>query len=108
MFPGKGPILIEGDDLKILENGYYFLNLQVTLKTQICPCNGTRGVCMVSILKENRNILEGWINKDSCSTGLLAKAEMLSAGTKLNITINLPHNQVDEHLTHLGVIMLRI
>lgn len=65
-------------------------------------------MCMVSILKDNKEILEGWINKNSCSTGLIATAEKLSAGTKLNITINLPHNQVEEKqsLTHLGIIML--
>lgn len=110
--PGKGPISIEGDDLKVLESGYYFLNLQVTLQvTSKCPCNGTRDErCMVSILQESKEILKGWINNSSCSTGLLAKMEKLSIGTKLNITINMPHNKVDEKesLTHFGIIMLRL
>lgn len=107
----KGPILIEGDDLKVLESGYYFLTLQVTLKTPVCPCNGTVDKkCMVKISQQNREILEGWVNKNSCSTGLLAKVEKLSAGTKLNVTIKMPDNEIDEResVTHLGIIMLKL
>lgn len=65
---------------------------------------------MVKILQQNRVILEGWVNNNTCSTGHLAKVEKLSAGTKLNVTIKIPDDGIDESesLTYLDIIMLRL
>lgn len=109
--PSNGPVSDEGKDLEIMEEGYYFLNLQVTLKTcNECPCNGTRGTkCMVRLSYNDQVLLQGWINTNTCSTGLLGKVEMLSGGSKLEFTINMPNNKIDESesLTHLDIIMLK-
>lgn len=109
--PSNGPVSDEGKDLEIMEEGYYFLNLQVTLTTcNECPSNGTRGSeCMVSLSYNKQVLLEGWINTNTCSTGLLGKVEMMSGGNTLEFTINMPNNKIDESesLTHLDIIMLK-
>lgn len=95
--------------LTIQEDGYYLLNLQVTLKTTRCPCNGTRrSDCMVTVRIKDRDLLQGWINTQTCSTGLLGKVEKLSRGTKLEIEKKLNY-KIDEteSLTHLDIIMLQ-
>lgn len=108
--PSNGLVSAEGKDIGITEDGSYFLNLQVTLKTSKCPCNGTRGSeCMVSVKYKNVVLLQGWINTNTCSTGLLGKVVVLSGGDNLEFTINMPSNEIDEResLTHLDIIMLR-
>lgn len=95
--------------LTIHEDGYYLLNLQVTLKTARCPCNGTRrSDCMVTVRSPDRDLLQGWISTQTCSTGLLGKVEKLSRGTKLEIEKRLK-DKIDEteSLTHLDIIMLQ-
>lgn len=103
--------IISGDEngLTIQEDGYYLLNLQVTLKTSLCPCNGTRrSGCMVKVRDKERDLLQGRINTQTCSTGLLGKVEKLGRGTKLEIT-NILNYKIDdsESLTHLDIIMLQ-
>lgn len=95
--------------LTIKQDGYYLLNLQVTLKTTRCPCNETRQLdCMVTVKGRGRNLLQGWINTQTCSTGLLGKVEKLSRETKLEIEKKLKF-KIDEteSLTHLDIIMLQ-
>ncbi|TNM96829.1 hypothetical protein fugu_014985 [Takifugu bimaculatus] len=99
--------LIEEDTkgLKIKEAGHYFLNLQVTQKT----CNRTRGPELtVSIKYNDRKLLLGKINRQTCSTGLLAKVEALARGAILEIT-EIASEDIDdsEALTHLDIIMLQ-
>lgn len=99
-----------GQGFTIQESGYYYLNLQVTLKTTVCPCNQTRqSECMVTLTCHSclRDLLEGWINPQTCSTGLLGKVEKLSQGNTLEIT-KIPKNiDESEPLTHLDIIMLQ-
>lgn len=90
---------------KIKEAGFYFLNLQVTLKR----CNQIRGSQpMVSLKCNNRELLLGWINNQTCSTGLLGKVEAFTGGATLEIT-EMASDNIDESeaLTHLDIIMLQ-
>lgn len=103
-----GIISEDENGLTIKKDGYYLLNLQVTLKATKCPCNGTRqSDCMVTVSILDRNLLQGWISTQTCSTGLLGKVEKLSQGTKLQIKKGLK-DKIDEteSLTHLDIIML--
>lgn len=105
-----------------MEDGYYFLVLQVTLKflsyqcnreTELkcsCGCNeGKESECSVSLKRNDEVLLEGWINSNTCSTGLLGKVEALSRGTTLEFHMNMPSNEINESesLTHLDIIMLK-
>lgn len=109
----NGIFLEQKKSLKILRDGYYFLSLQVTLKTAKCSFNGSRGsedtwlVSMMLTGDTNENILlQGRINTHTCSTGLLSKAEMLTAGKELKFDITLPPGEIDYtvYRTHLDVI----
>lgn len=108
--PSNSFVLPDGYDLKIQEDGYYFLNLQVTLKTSKCPCNETRGPeCMVTLRYNNQDLLQGWINTNTCSTGLLGKVGRLSGGSTVKFITKMPKDLIDdsESLTHLNIIMLQ-
>ncbi|XP_074512551.1 tumor necrosis factor ligand superfamily member 18 [Sebastes fasciatus] len=94
----KGLISGEGG-LKILTDGYFFLNLQVTLD----KCNGS-SQDIVSLKKDDKLILLGRINVKTCSTGLLGKVEELSAGSHL--VVNLPTENINITLTHLDIIYM--
>lgn len=107
----NGVISKGGKSLEILQDGYYFLSLQVTLKK--CSFNGTRGsedsrsvsVTLTGDTKE-KILLQGRINTHTCSTGPLSKAEMLAAGKELKFDITLPPREIDDtvYRTHLDVI----
>ncbi|KAL3053608.1 uncharacterized protein LOC117493428 [Trematomus bernacchii] len=96
-----------GTVLKIKKDGYFLLNLQVTLS----PCNGTMGsLYTVSLNSSDTVILQGGINTNTCSTGLLGKVEELAANDSLEVTIK-PQNEaiisiIDDHeyLTHLDIV----
>ncbi|XP_029292775.1 uncharacterized protein LOC115011704 [Cottoperca gobio] len=97
-----------GTVLKIKEDGYFFLNLQVTLST----CNQTWGSKYTVILKsKDKVILQGWTNRNTCSTGLLGKVEELYDGDTLEVIVNRPTTDeiIDdtESLTHLDIIFLK-
>ncbi|KAM8724722.1 tumor necrosis factor ligand superfamily member 18 [Acanthopagrus schlegelii] len=113
----NGVISGEGKNLTILKDGYYFLSLQVTLKTPKCSFNGTRGSensQSVSVMltgdmtrdTTRKILLQGRISTHTCSTGLLSKAEKLTAGKKLTFNITLPPREIDDaaHRTHLDII----
>lgn len=101
----KGLVLEDEKGFRIQEAGFYFLNLQVTLKR----CNRMRGSePMVSLKCNNRDLLLGWINNQTCSTGLLGKVEVLAEGVTLEITEMASDDIEDsEALTHLDIIMLQ-
>lgn len=112
MNPRTGLVSAEGKALTIKKDGYYFLNLQVTLKTPLSsPSHETKGSkCTVSLKLNDKVLLRGWINTNASSTGLLGKVEELSAGGILEVTIDPPKTDIDEteSLTHLDIIyMLR-
>ncbi len=104
----------KGKDLQIKQDGFYFLNLQVTLntgETDKCPCNRTRGLeCMVLLRwsLSGETLLQGWINKNTCSTGLLGRVKELSGGGTLEFTINMPRDKINEtsSLTYLDIIFI--
>lgn len=113
----NGVISGEGKNLTILKDGYYFLSLQVTLKTPKCSFNGTRGsensqsvsVTLTGDMTRDTTrkiLLQGRISTHTCSTGLLSKAEKLTAGKKLTFNITLPPREIDNaaHRTHLDII----
>lgn len=64
---------------------------------------------MVRVSNGAKDLIEGWVNPNSCSTGLLGTVAYLSAGSKLSVSINMSLTQIDqaESRTHLAVIMLR-
>lgn len=64
---------------------------------------------MVRLSDGTEDLVEGWVDANSCSTGLLGTVAELSAGSKLNVFINMSLSQIDqaESRTHLSVIMLR-
>ncbi|XP_044036759.1 uncharacterized protein LOC122868655 isoform X2 [Siniperca chuatsi] len=105
--PSKGLVSEEGDVLTIKKDGYYFLNLQVTLNT---PPSGkeTNGLNhTVSLKWNNKVLLQGRINTHS--TCLLSKVQELSAGGTLVVDINLPTTATideTESLTHLDIIYM--
>lgn len=104
-YPTNGLIEEDKEGFKIEEAGYYFINLQVTQKT----CNRTRGSELtVSIKYNDRKLLLGKINTQTCSTGLLAKVEALARGAILEMT-EIASEDIDdsEALTHLDIIMLQ-
>lgn len=104
-YPNKGLIVVDEKGFRIKEAGYYFLNLQVTQKT----CNRTRGSELtVSLRYNDRELLLGTINTQTCSTGLLAKVEALARGAILEMT-EIASEGIDdrEALTHLDIIMLQ-
>lgn len=65
---------------------------------------------MVRMTCKDRVLLQGSINTNTCSTGLLGKVEMLNSGSTLEFSITVPKNEIDENesLTHLDIIMLKI
>uniref|UniRef100_A0A3B4UR32 TNF family profile domain-containing protein n=1 Tax=Seriola dumerili TaxID=41447 RepID=A0A3B4UR32_SERDU len=91
----------KGEVLTINKDGYYFLNLQVTL----CSC---KNLHTVQLQWNKKVIVHGWINTDTCSTGLLGKVEELFAGGTLEVIVN-PKMciKTSEALTHLGIIYMR-
>ncbi|KAI3359729.1 hypothetical protein L3Q82_014102, partial [Scortum barcoo] len=99
-----------GEALTIKRDGYYFLNLQVTLKTPLSSSSYQKSspeltVCLKS---KEKTILRGWINTNTNSTGLLGKVEVLPAGDTLEVTIDPPTTDIDESesLTHLDIIYM--
>lgn len=100
-------------------DGYYFLNLQVSLPYESeCKLSNNYTVSLKKrenqqgqVPQENQQgqvLLEGSINKDTCSTGILSKAEELSAGERLVVNINPPVESVEhsESKTHLDIIFM--
>ncbi|XP_067427053.1 tumor necrosis factor ligand superfamily member 18 [Thunnus thynnus] len=99
---GSGLISEEGCNLTIKRDGYFFLTLQVTLSS----CEEKKQ--MVKLKLKEKIILQGTINTNTCSTGLLGKVQGLSAGGELMVTIDPPSTSIvaDEYLTHLDVIYM--
>ncbi|XP_034395272.1 uncharacterized protein LOC117735002 [Cyclopterus lumpus] len=103
--PDKGLVSEEkgGRVLKIMRDGYFFLNLQVTLSS----CNATGGSQhTVSMKSDDDVILQGRINRYTCSTGLLGKVEELSAGSSLEVHWPTTEELINESLTHLDIIYM--
>lgn len=93
-----------------MEDGYYFINLQVKLETcTVTPPAKDIEVC----LKLNNGsdegpstLLRGWIRNDTCSTGPLLKIVSLTEGT-LEVTISQTFKiNKDESMTHLDIIYM--
>ncbi|XP_041813628.1 uncharacterized protein LOC121621283 [Chelmon rostratus] len=106
--PSNELVSEDGKDLQIKKDGYYFVYLQVTLKSSKCPCNETGGLkSPVNMTWNNDILLQGGIQTSTCSTGLLGKAQVLSGGGKL--VFQLPTCEIDEteYLTHLDIIYMR-
>lgn len=107
--PEDATIIAGTRELTIRKNGYYFITLRLTLDSK-CTCGGTPRVkCRVWLSDGTKDLLEGWVNADSCSTGLLGTVATLSAGSKLNVGTDVLLSEIDqaESRTHLAVIMLR-
>ncbi|XP_049924850.1 uncharacterized protein LOC126405247 isoform X2 [Epinephelus moara] len=93
-----------GKVLKIKRDGYYFLTLQVTLNS----CNAKALWHRVSLKAKDKDLLKGWINNNTCSTGSLAKVEELPAGSTLEVTVNktAPSETINEEESHLDIIYI--
>ncbi|XP_047199891.1 uncharacterized protein LOC124854974 isoform X2 [Hippoglossus stenolepis] len=100
--PDVRPLKATSGVLTIEEDGYYFLNLRVTLDS--CEKEYT-----VALKCDNNTLLQ--VNTKLCSTGLLGKVEELSAGGTLELTINSEPNEdihISESATHLDIIYMKI
>lgn len=93
-------------------DGYYFLNLQVTMDPSLTNCS-TANQSTVELVKiqegTKKTLLMGLINKETNTTGILSKVVECGAGAILKINIsNLLLKCVDdkEHKTHLGIIFM--
>lgn len=93
-------------------DGYYFLNLQVTMDPSCTGCS-TANRSTVELVKiqdgTKKTLLMGLINKETNTTGILSKVVECGAGAILKINIsNLLLTCVDdkEHKTHLGIIFM--
>lgn len=93
-------------------DGYYFLNLQVTMDPSLTDCS-TANQSTVELVKiqegTKKTLLMGLINKETNTTGILSKVVECGAGAILKINIsNLLFKCVDdrEHKTHLGIIFM--
>ncbi|XP_077413928.1 uncharacterized protein LOC144043813 isoform X1 [Vanacampus margaritifer] len=94
-----------GETLAVMKDGYYFLSLRVTLSS----CREAAQQATVSLKRGARVLLQSSVHADTCSTGVLAKVEELSAGEeKLQVTISSSGVNVDcaEAVTHLDVIYM--
>ncbi|KAL3986949.1 LIM domain and actin-binding protein 1 [Sarotherodon galilaeus] len=99
-----------GNGLSMNVDGYYFLNLQVTVRPG-CPITDQSNVSLVHIQddKEDQTLLEGSINKETNSTGILSKVVECGAGQKLIFNINksiLDCVDDEKHKTHLDIIFM--
>ncbi|KAA8585216.1 hypothetical protein FQN60_003910 [Etheostoma spectabile] len=86
--------------LNIKMDGYFFLSLRVTLSS----CNASQYT--VTLKTKDNVILKGWINENTCSTGLLSKVEVLSAGATLVIDLPANARTIDEENSHLDIIYI--
>lgn len=100
------------EGLSVNVDGYYFLNLQVTMdpSTQDCSTANQSTVELVRIQEGTKKLLlTGLINKETNTTGILSKVVECAAGAILKVNIsNLLLSCVDdkEHKTHLSIIFM--
>ncbi|XP_069380806.1 tumor necrosis factor ligand superfamily member 18 [Paralichthys olivaceus] len=108
--PDSSRVLVgKGNTLIVKKDGYYFLNLQVTL----CSCEEEH---TVSLKWDGKPLLQGSINTKPCSTGIMAKVEELYAGGALEVTIKPNISDIEsnvnicinttESVTHLDIIYM--
>lgn len=104
MNPDGDLVSRQGNALILMKDGYYFLNLQVTLSSHNV---GTH--VQISLGWNSRVLLQGWINTNTTSTGLLGKVEELSAGGTLWVSIDpRPANiNCTASVTHLDIIYMQ-
>ncbi|XP_008293348.1 uncharacterized protein LOC103367173 isoform X2 [Stegastes partitus] len=106
--PNPGVVSATGSRLSIKEDGYFLLNLKVTL----IPCQETQESDnldhTVSLKWTNKVILEGWINTKTNSTGVLSKIEEMPAGGTLMVNISPADKCINttESATHLDIIYM--
>lgn len=102
----SGLVSVGEDGLLIMKDGYYFVNLQVTLSS--CKDLSRTAEHTVTLTWKNSVLLVGWINTKTNSTGLLSKVEQLSAGGMLKFNITPSTNCVNESeaVTHLDIIYM--
>lgn len=91
-------------------DGYYFLNLQVAVHPD-CSITDQSSVSLVHIPKDNKpqTPLQGSINKETNTTGILSKVVECGAGEMLIFNISEPIlSCVDknESKTHLDIIFM--
>lgn len=93
-------------------DGYYFLNLQVTMDPSISGCS-TANRSTVELVKiqdgTKKSLLMGLINKETNTTGILSKVVECGAGERLIFNIsNLLLKCVDKNdsKTHLDIIFM--
>lgn len=91
--------------LTIMKDGYYFLNLKVTLSQDVKTMHTVKVEQKSDLVTV---VLEGWINTNTRSTGLLGKVVLLPAGYTLWVSIDPPTTDVDlfPSVTHLDVIYM--
>lgn len=101
-----------GDVLTVMKDGYYFLSLQVTLNS---PCKENPQVEVTMSLKQQPKaevLLQGTINSNTCSTGLLGKVKVLNARSQLVVAVSPPtvniNDVIDGAKTHLDVIYMQM
>lgn len=93
-------------------DGYYFLNLQVTMDPSVSGCS-TANRSTVELVKiqdgTKKTLLMGLINKETNTTGILSKVVECGAGAILKVNISkllLKCVDKNESKTHLGIIFM--
>ncbi|XP_055008901.1 uncharacterized protein LOC129408687 [Boleophthalmus pectinirostris] len=99
--PNYGPV-DDGDsgDLIVQKDGQFFVCLRVTLKNSTCRSQDTCPqieVTLKEVTGKHEDILTGWINNKTLSTGLLCKMKKLLKDNKLRVEIK-PPNREKVHL----------
>lgn len=94
-------VLPQRNVLTLRKDGYYFLNLRVTLIS-------FNPLTVHLLCNKNKVLLKGQINPNTNSTGLLGKVEELSAQTNLSVSIHPQATNInyDALLTHLDMIYM--
>lgn len=95
---------IEGDtELRVKDDGRYFLYLQVTLNPEI-----TENYTISVNLSSQGIILKGLINKSNLSTGFMGVGTPMSRGDTLTVFCH-PETKISDFYvdTYLGVIKLQ-
>ncbi|XP_055079430.1 uncharacterized protein LOC129456426 [Periophthalmus magnuspinnatus] len=82
---------VRDGNVVIQNDGYFFVCLRITLQNSTCRSQDRCSKVEVTLkeVNENGDILTGWINNDTLSTGLLCKMKKLLVGDRLSVQVKI-------------------